>query len=184
MNPTNNHNASPRQATLRLSNKQGLNDLLNKVDLAVTNIYDRRKITADYFREEMFIAKNKSNTFARWNLEKNGKLSIAPPPPPANQSPSQKQVQGIFHDNSSYEVKEYNSKIRFPFKSAVANLKNTERALKWAIRYQGEVEISADILNNMDFFGTNAECVKKLDIYCKQQVDEFIRQRIDNPQAG
>jgi len=164
---------NPPQANLTLSNKEGLLDLLGKVDIAINNIYDRRKITVEYFKEELFIAKNKHENFSTWGLDEKDHLIITPPKP--NPSAGQN-TNLIFTNAGSHSVKEYNNLIRYQFKNAVANLKNTERALKMALRYQGQVEISADILNNMDFFSNNIECVRKLNSYCTRTVDKFIKQ--------
>jgi len=174
---------SPSQANLTLSNKQGLVDILDKVDIAVNNIYARRTKTTAYFKEELFIAKNKHEFFAQWALDEKDHLVITPKTIDPNQNQGALGNLMLQHNTGKHHKDEYNNLIRYAFKSAVANLKNTERALKMAIRYQGSVEISADILNNMDFFSNNAECVQKLDNYCKRSVDKFIKNNTPNPQA-
>lgn len=167
-------NQNPPQANLTISNKDGLNDILGKVDIAVSNIYERRKTTVKYFKEELLIAKLKHDFFKQWSLDDKDHLVITP----KKLAPVANQTSLTFHDVSTgpHHSDEYKNLIRYQFKSAVANLKNTERALKMAIRYHGQVEISADILNNMDFFSNHPECTKKLDTYCKRSVDKFIKQ--------
>jgi len=165
-----------QQAILTLSNKEGLSLILDKIDIAVTNIYDRRKKTSAYFKEELFVAKTSCDDLSRWTLDTDNKLTITiPPPVPQSTGTSAFANLQVGHSyNQEHNVKEYDSTIRFAFKKPLSNMKNTERAVKMAIRYQGTVSISADILNHLDFFSNQPDCVKKLDNYCKRTVDTFI----------
>ena len=173
-------NNAPQQANLTLSNEEGLQHLLDKIDVAVCNIYNRRKTTSKYFREELFVAKTSNDFFAQWALDTKDNLVITPKAhiPVAGQNT----LFGAQPNTGNHHKQEYDNTIRYAFKRPLANLKNTERAIKMAIRYKGQVEVSADILNNMDFFSNNAECTKKLDIYCKRSVDKFIKNNIPHEQ--
>lgn len=162
-------NNSPQQANLTLSNQDGLQYLLGKIDVAVANIYDRRKTSSKYFREELFVAKQKVDGFGNWTLNNNANLEIKAPPPTVQQSNTFN-----IEPDGQYQIQDYNTTIRYAFKKPLANLKNAERAIKMALRYDGQVELSADILNNMDFFSNNPDCKKKLDTYCVKIVDKFI----------
>jgi hypothetical protein len=175
-------NNSPAPANLTLSNRDGLTNLLDKVDVATRNIYSRRKDTVKYFKEELFVAKTKTEYFAQISLNENDNMIFTP----KLQQPNNGNAFGnLSFDNGHHVVTEYNNRIRYQFKTAISNLKNAERALKLAIKYDGSVELSADILNNLDFFSNNPECVSKLNKYCKKQVDEFISQHTPNePEAG
>jgi len=168
------------QVNLVLSDKNALIDLLGKADIAISNIYNRRKSTIKYFKEELFVAKNTHQDFAQWTIDETDNLTVAIPPPPAvGVLTSNINPKGPYVD-VTHVTRQYKNLIQYQFKNVVANLKNAERVLKLAIRYQGQVELSADILNNMDYFSNSEECVRKLDNYCKKTVENFIKNNSPN----
>lgn len=165
-----------KNTSLKVSNPEGLNAILNDTKQSIENIYATRKEMVDYFRKELFVAKTKHEAFKSWSMDDDGNVHIKEQQQQVNISNQNTPFVAVRSD-PTYEYKEYNGSIRYAYKSVISNLMNAKKSIEYALKYNGEVDIPSDVLNNIDFFGNDPECKSKVHDYSQQRVDKFIKQR-------
>lgn len=162
---------------LRLRDQQGLETIHANIETSISNIYESRKVLVSDFRRELFAQKVSNEAFANWNMDESGKLVIKTPPTNNQQGNT---PFGNIQTDSSYDYKEYNSTIRYAYKKAISNLQNAKKSVELALKFNGEVDIPSNVLNNIDFFGDDVDNKRKVSEWGQRQINNFFKKRQNN----
>jgi hypothetical protein len=126
------------------------------------------------FRKELFANKVSNEYFSNWNMSEDGTVTVKQKSP--KKPPSSGPFNAVTQDYS-YDIKEYNNLIRYAYRKVIGNLQNAKRSVDMAIKYDGEVDIPGDVLNNIEFFGNEPESRKKVKDFGERAVSKFFKNR-------